>query len=233
MQTLRRANDRGDANHGWLHSRHTFSFANYHDPAHMGFRNLRVINEDIVAAGQGFGTHNHHDMEILSYVLEGALQHRDSMGTGSIIRPGDLQRMTAGTGVAHSEFNASPTEPVHFLQIWLLPQERDLEPGYEQKSFTTAAKQGRLCLLAAPYGEAGSVTLNANASLYAGVFAAGDSADHGLKVGQHAWVHVARGQVQVNGQLLHAGDALALSDEAAVRLEGVPASGEILLFELI
>ena len=199
MLTLRRANERGHAEHGWLDSRHTFSFANFYDPEHMGYRNLRVINEDRVAPGQGFGTHSHRDMEILSYVIDGGLQHRDSMGTGSVIRPGDVQRMTAGSGVAHSEFNASDADPVHFLQIWLLPKARGLQPGYEQKTFTAGSKQGRLVLVASPEGRDGSVTLNADANLYAGIFAAGERAEQRLTMGQHGWVHVVRGSVQVNG----------------------------------
>ena len=183
---IRRPSDaRGLADHGWLKSRHTFSFADYHDPAHMGFRGLRVINEDRVEPGRGFGAHQHRDMEILSYVLEGELGHRDSMGTGSVIRPGDVQRMSAGTGVTHSEMNPSPVNPVHFFQIWLLPAERGIAPGYEQKTFAAAEKQGRLRLVAAADGRDGAITVHADADLYAGLLAAGDSARLELKPGRH------------------------------------------------
>ena len=231
MMTLRRAADRGHANHGWLDTHHTFSFADYYDPEHMGFRALRVINEDRVAPGQGFGTHPHRDMEIISYVLEGGLQHRDSMGTGSIIRPGEVQRMSAGTGVLHSEYNASKQELVHFLQIWLLPSQRGLAPSYEQKAFDPREQAGQFRLIASPDGRDGSVTLHTDAALYAGRFDRGARGEFALAPGRHAWVHVARGSVRLNGQQLGAGDGAALSDEAAVRLEGVEAS-EVLLFDL-
>ncbi|MBK8172895.1 MAG: pirin family protein [Sandaracinaceae bacterium] len=231
MLTLRRADERGHANHGWLDSHHTFSFAGYYDPAHMGFRSLRVINEDRVDAGQGFGTHPHADMEIISYVLQGAIEHRDSMGTGSVIRPGDVQRMSAGTGVTHSEFNGSQTEPVHFLQIWIMPSKRGIKPGYEQKTFSREAKDGKLALVASSDGHDGSVTIHADVSLYAGVFGKGQSAEHTLASGRHAWVHVARGNVRVNDQELSAGDALALSDETSVRISGIE-DGETLVFDL-
>jgi redox-sensitive bicupin YhaK (pirin superfamily) len=231
MLTLRAANERGHANHGWLDSHHTFSFANYLDPAHMGFRGLRVINEDRVSPGKGFGAHPHRDMEIVSYVLSGALEHRDSLGTGSVIRPGDVQRMTAGSGVTHSEFNGSKSEPVHFLQIWLLPESKNLAPGYEQKSFADSEKNGRLRLVAAPNGEAGSVTLHADAKLYAGQFDAGQSAELQLAPGRHAYVQVTRGKVHVQGQQLNAGDGAALSNENLLRIEGVEPS-ELLVFDL-
>lgn len=231
MMTIRPASERGHADHGWLDSHHTFSFADYYDPRHMGFRGLRVINEDRVAPAQGFGRHSHRDMEIVSYVLDGALEHSDSMGTGSVIRPGDVQRMSAGTGVAHSEFNGSKTEPVHFLQIWLVPAARGIAPGYEQKTFPREEKDGRLRLVASPDGADGSVTIHADARLYAGIFTAGQKARHELGPGRHAWVHVARGRVRVNGQELRAGDGAALSDEAAVEVEGVD-SGEVLVFDL-
>jgi quercetin 2,3-dioxygenase len=217
MLTLRRAHDRGHANHGWLDSHHTFSFAGYSDPNHMGFRALRVINEDRVEAGRGFGTHGHRDMEIVSYVLEGALEHRDSMGTKGLILPGDVQRMSAGTGVMHSEFNASKTELVHFLQIWLIPSKMGIAPGYEQKTFPAETKQGKLRLVASPEGRDGSVTITSNAALYAGLFS--------------AWVHVAKGQARVNGHVLEAGDAAALTNEPHVDIEGTT-SGEVLVFDL-
>jgi len=231
MITLRPAAERGHANHGWLDSRHTFSFANYYDPEHMGFRALRVINEDRVSPGRGFGTHSHSDMEIVSYVLEGALRHQDSMGTGSTIRPGDVQRMSAGTGVAHSEFNASDTEVVHFLQIWLLPARRGLPPSYEQKTFPDSEKQGRLRVIASPDGRDGSVTIHTDAVLHAGLFGPGQRATLELAPGRHAWVHVARGSVRVNGQELGAGDGAALSAEPAVHIEGTQ-GGEVLVFDL-
>ena len=231
MITLRPADARGHAQHGWLDSRHTFSFANYYDPAHMGFRALRVINEDRVDPEQGFGTHSHRDMEIISYVLEGGLEHRDSIGTGSVIRPGDVQRMSAGKGVSHSEFNASKRELVHFLQIWLLPAQRGIDPSYEQKAFSRDEKQGRLRVVASPDGREGSVTIHTDAMLYAGVFAAGETAELTLLPERHAWVHVARGQVRINGRELGAGDGAALSNEPVLRVEGVD-EGEVLVFDL-
>jgi redox-sensitive bicupin YhaK (pirin superfamily) len=232
MMVLRPAGARGHSDHGWLDSFHTFSFADYHDRQHMGFRALRVINEDRVAPGKGFGTHGHRDMEIVSYVLEGALQHRDSMGTGSVIRPGDVQRMSAGTGVMHSEMNGSKTEPVHFLQIWIMPERTGIAPGYEQKTFGLEDKIGRLRLVASPDGRDGSVTIHSPQRLYAGVFDAGSSASLALDRDRHAWVHVARGKVRVNGTELGAGDGAALSDEAAVLVEGVDGGGEVLVFDL-
>jgi redox-sensitive bicupin YhaK (pirin superfamily) len=235
MVIIRRAGERGHAEHGWLDSRHTFSFADYYDARHMGFRALRVINEDRVAPGQGFGRHSHRDMEIVTYVLDGALEHEDSIGTGSIIRPGDVQRMSAGTGVAHSEFNASPDEPVHFLQIWLLPRERGLPPGYEQRSFSPGERQGKLRVVASPDGRDGSVTVHSDATLYGTLLAGGQVVELPLAPGRHAWVHVARGQARVAGQTLGAGDAAALSQEAAVKLEGLGAAdqpAEILVFDL-
>ena len=236
MIALRPAAERGHANHGWLDSHHTFSFADYYDPQHMGFRNLRVINDDRVAPGQGFGTHPHSDMEIVSYVLEGALQHKDSMGTGSTIVPGDVQRMSAGTGVRHSEFNASKTDPVHFLQIWLLPAKKGIAPGYEQKAFTDADKRGRFRVVASPDGRDGSVTVHTDAVLYAGLFdarggAASEKAELPLGKGRHAWVHVARGRAKVNGRAAGEGDGVAISDEPAVVVEGVE-DAEVLVFDL-
>jgi redox-sensitive bicupin YhaK (pirin superfamily) len=231
MITVRRSGDRGHADHGWLDSRHTFSFADYYDPEHMGFRALRVINEDRVAPGQGFGQHSHRDMEIVSYVLDGGLEHKDSMGTGAVIRPGDVQRMSAGTGVTHSEYNASRQTPVHFLQIWLLPEHRGIEPSYEQKTFSSTEKAGRLRLVASPDGGDQSVTIHTDARVYAGLFDAGQTAEQGLAPGRHAWVHVVRGRARVNGIELGAGDAVALSEERTVRIEGIDAS-ELLVFDL-
>jgi quercetin 2,3-dioxygenase len=235
MVIIRPAGERGHAEHGWLDSRHTFSFADYYDARHMGFRALRVINEDRVAPGQGFGRHSHRDMEIVTYVLDGALEHEDSIGTGSVIRPGDLQRMSAGTGVAHSEFNASSDQPVHFLQIWLLPRQRGLPPGYEQKSFSPGERQGRLRVVASPDGRDGSVTVHSDATLYGTLLAGGQAVELPLAPGRHAWVHVARGRAQVAGQTLGAGDAAALSQEPAVKLEGLGGEdgpAEILVFDL-
>lgn len=231
MITLRRSADRGRADHGWLDSRHTFSFADYYDPQQMGFRSLRVINEDRVAPGMGFGTHPHRDMEIISYVLEGKLEHRDSMGTGSVIQPGDVQRMSAGTGVTHSEFNGSKTEGVHFLQIWIVPAERGIKPSYEQKTFSEADKRGRLRLVASPDGRDGSVTIHQDASLYAAVLEAGNAVTHPLAKGRHGWVHVASGSVSLNGQKLAAGDGAAISEESELRLEGLE-KADVLLFDM-
>jgi quercetin 2,3-dioxygenase len=231
MISIRQGKDRGHATHGWLDSRHTFSFADYYDPQQMGFRSLRVINEDRVAPGQGFGAHPHRDMEIISYVLEGALEHKDSMGTGSIIRPGDVQRMSAGTGVRHSEFNPSREDPVHFLQIWLLPAKNGINPSYEQKTFTNADKQGKLRVVASPDGRDGSVTVHADAVLYAGLFERGETSELTVGKNRHAWVHVARGGARVNGRDLEAGDAAALTEEGAVKIEGT-SGGEVLVFDL-
>jgi len=231
MIKVRNASARGHAHHGWLDSYHTFSFADYFDPSHMGFRALRVINEDRVEAGQGFGKHSHRDMEIISYVLEGGLEHRDSMGTGAVIAPGDVQRMSAGTGVTHSEFNASERDPVHFLQIWILPDQRGIAPSYEQKTFSDEDKAGRLRLVASPDGRDGSVTIHADAQLYAGVFDHSQTAEHPLAPGRHAWVHVVRGKARVNGIDLGAGDAAGLSGESLVRIEGIEPS-ELLVFDL-
>jgi redox-sensitive bicupin YhaK (pirin superfamily) len=228
---LRPSSERGLADHGWLRSLHTFSFADYHDPKHMGFRALRVINEDRVAPGKGFGTHGHHDMEIVSYVLDGALEHKDSMGTGSVIRPGDVQRMSAGTGVTHSEMNGSKTEGVHFLQIWIIPDRRGIDPGYEQKAFTDDDKRGRLRLVASPDGADGSVTIHSDQKIYAGILDQGANAAITLEPERHAWVHVVRGRVRVNGEELGAGDAAAISEESAVRIDGVD-KGEVLVFDL-
>src|SRR5215468_8991022 len=229
MITIRKSEERGHADHGWLNSYHTFSFANYFDPKHMGFRSLRVINEDRVAPGQGFGSHGHRDMEIISYVIDGALGHRDSTGTGSTIRPGDVQRMSAGSGVTHSEMNASRAEPVHFLQIWILPEKRGIAPGYEQKHFSDEEKRGKLRLVASPDGADGSVTVHQDVRLFATVLAPGERAGLELAKGRHAWVQVVRGKIAVNGQVFQAGDGIAISNEPTVALEG---DGEALLFDL-
>jgi len=228
---IRRASQRGHADHGWLSSFHTFSFADYYDAEHMGFRALRVINDDRVAPGRGFGTHPHSDMEIISYVLEGALEHKDSMGTGSVIRPGDVQRMSAGTGVRHSEHNASPTEPVHFLQIWLLPERRGLKPSYEQRSFPTAERQGKLRVVAARDARDGAITVHQDVVLLAGLLAPGERTSYTLAPGRHGWLHVARGSVKIDGEQLGAGDAAAFSTAGKLDLEGLE-DAEVLLFDL-
>ncbi len=233
MITIRPSAERGDARHGWLHSRHTFSFADYYDPSNMGFRALRVINEDIVQPGQGFGTHAHRDMEIVTYVLEGALEHKDSLGTGSIIRPGDGQRMSAGTGIRHSEYNASSTEPVHFLQIWILPEKSGLKPGYEQKSFPEAEKQGKLRALGSRDGRNGSVTIHQDVVLYSSILGKGESVEYDLPPGRHAWLQVTRGSVKLNGKELREGDGAAVSEENKLIIAGSGADkAEVLLFDL-
>jgi redox-sensitive bicupin YhaK (pirin superfamily) len=231
MIDLRPADARGRSNHGWLDSRHTFSFADYHDPKHMGFRALRVINDDRVDASSGFGKHPHRDMEIVSYVLDGALGHEDSMGNGSTIRPGDVQRMSAGTGVVHSEWNHSTSEAVHFLQIWIEPARRGIAPGYEQKHYEPAELDGALRLVASPDGKDGSVTIHADASIYAARLAAGKSVRHALAPGRHAWVQVARGAATLNGHALAEGDGAAVKDEAALELAGTH-DAEVLVFDL-
>jgi redox-sensitive bicupin YhaK (pirin superfamily) len=231
MLRIRRAGERGHARHGWLESFHTFSFADYHDPQHMGFRDLRVINEDRVQPGQGFGSHGHRNMEILTCVLAGALAHRDSLGHGSTIRPGDVQRMSAGTGVTHSEHNASDSEPVHFLQIWILPEREGLAPGYEQRHFGAAERSGALRLVASRDGRDGSLTLHQDVDVHATLLAPGQSLELALRPGRHAWVQVARGAVLLNGSALEAGDGAALSDEARVALAARTPS-ELLVFDL-
>lgn len=232
MITLRKAEDRGVADHGWLHSFHTFSFAEYHDPAHMGVGNLRVINDDTIAPGTGFGTHGHRDMEIVSYVLEGELAHRDSMGNGTAIRPGEVQRMTAGTGVRHSEFNHADGRATHFLQIWLLPSRAGLAPGYEQKAFGEPAKRGRLALVAAPDGREGAVTLNADASIRAGLFDGDERAELALDPARLTYVHVATGEVRLNGtHVLRAGDGATLDGEAQLVLSD-GRGADVLVFDL-
>jgi redox-sensitive bicupin YhaK (pirin superfamily) len=234
MITLRKSAERGHAQHGWLDSFHSFSFADYHDPAHMGVGNLRVINEDRIAPGTGFGTHGHRDMEIVSYVLDGALAHKDSMGNGGeggVIRPGDVQRMSAGSGVLHSEFNHSADQTTHFLQIWILPSHRGIEPGYEQKHFDAAGKRGRLCLVASNDGRDGSVTIHADAALRAGLFDGDDSAKLTLDPKRRAYVFVARGSVRVNGLPLATGDAASLEQEQILRLDHGD-KAEVLVFDL-
>jgi quercetin 2,3-dioxygenase len=232
MITLRKAEDRGVADHGWLKSFHTFSFGDYHDPRHMGVGNLRVINDDRIAPGTGFGTHGHRDMEIISYVLEGELAHQDSMGNGAAIKPGEVQRMTAGTGVRHSEFNHAEGQPTHFLQIWLLPAAGGLPPGYEQKAFPDADKRGRLALVAAPDGRDGAVTLHADASIRAGLFDGDERDELPLDPKRLAYVHVARGEVLLNGEIaLKAGDGVTLDGEPRLTLsEGRGA--DVLVFDL-
>jgi len=231
MIELRKANERGHAQHGWLDSWHSFSFADYYDPAHMGFGPLRVINDDRIAPGQGFGTHGHRDMEIITYVLDGELEHKDSMGTGSVIRPGDVQRMSAGRGVMHSEFNHSATNGVHLLQIWIMPNLAGVDPSYEEKKFSAQEKTGRLRLIAAPDGADGAVRLHQDARLYAGLFDGAAAAQLPLAPGRLGYVHVARGALSVNGQRLDAGDAAKLSSESAVRLADGEAA-EVLVFDL-
>ncbi len=231
MITRRPAHERGHANFGWLDSYHTFSFGEYHDPRHMGFRALRVINEDRLREGKGFGTHGHRDMEIVSYVLGGQLEHKDSLGNGSVLVPGEVQRMTAGTGVLHSEFNPSSTEPVHFLQIWILPERPGLAPGYEQKSFPPAERPGRLRLVADRHGTDGAVTVHQDVRLYAGLLEAGTRVHQPIAAGRHAWVQVARGAVSVNGERLAPGDGAALSDVTTIDL-GAEVDAEVLVFDL-
>lgn len=231
MLTLRRSHERGFANHGWLQARHTFSFANYYDPAHMGFGPLRVINEDRIAAGRGFGTHGHRDMEIITYVLEGAIAHQDSMGNGSTIQPGNVQRMSAGRGVMHSEFNPLPDQSTHLLQIWIEPDVVGIEPEYEEKEVPEADKRGRLRQVASPDGADGSMRIHQDARLYVGLFDGAERAQLPLAAGRRAWVQLARGELHVNGQALAAGDAIALTDESHITLtDGRQA--EVLVFDL-
>jgi len=231
MNQIRRANERGRARHGWLDSFHSFSFAGYHDPSHMGFGPLRVINEDRVQPGQGFGTHGHRDMEIISYVLEGGLAHRDSMGNGSVIRPGDVQRMSAGTGITHSEYNASERDAVHFLQIWIEPDVRGIAPSYEEKRFDDASKRGQWRLIASRDGREGSVRIHQDARLYVTRLEAGESISHELASGRRAYVHVIRGDARVNEQPLTTGDALKVENEREVRVDQAQAA-DVLLFDL-
>lgn len=231
MINIRRSDERGGGNHGWLNTKHTFSFDRYYDPNFMGFRSLRVINEDWVAPGEGFPTHPHRDMEIITYVLEGALEHKDSLGTGSVILPGDGQRMSAGTGIRHSEFNHSQSDPVHLLQIWILPDKQGHKPGYEQKSFPAAEKEGKLRVIASPDGADGSVTIHQDAKLFVSLLEPGQEVKHELGAGRSAWLQVARGGVELNGQKLGQGDGAAITEENRLNIKGVE-NAEVLLFDL-
>jgi hypothetical protein len=232
MLVIRPSNERGQAKLGWLDSRHTFSFGDYHDPKHMGFGPLRVLNEDRVRPGAGFATHGHRDMEIVSYVLEGALEHRDSLGTGSVIRPGDVQRMSAGTGIEHSEFNPDREQPVHFLQIWIEPERSGLEPGYQQKTFAAADRRGRLRLVGSRAGREGSLMIHRDADLYATLLEDGEAAIHALRPGRSAWVQVAKGDVAVNGTPLSAGDGAGIRAESELRIVARSPAVDLLLFDL-
>ncbi|MBE0566415.1 MAG: pirin family protein [Krumholzibacteria bacterium] len=231
MITKRPAQERGHANHGWLDTWHTFSFARYYDPEHMGFRDLRVINDDVVAPGAGFGTHPHDNMEIVTYVLEGALEHKDSLGTGSVLRPGDVQRMSAGTGVTHSEFNHFPDKPLRLLQIWILPAERGIAPGYEEKTFAAAEKRGRLRLIVSPDGRDGSLRIHQDVAVHASILGDGETVSHALAPGRHAWVQVARGTVTMNGVELGQGDGAAVGAEDRLEFAGRD-EAEFLVFDL-
>lgn len=232
MITLRKAENRGHFNHGWLKTYHTFSFGEYHDPEQMGFRSLRVINEDWVKPGQGFPTHFHRDMEIITYILEGAIEHRDSLGNGSVIRPGEVQRMSAGVGVTHSEYNPSQKEPVHLLQIWILPDRKGLSPSYEQKAYPEKERESALRLIASSDGSKGSVTVHQDAQLYASLLGPRQEISYPLRAGRHAWLQIARGSVEVNGQLLRQGDGLAVSGEESLKVVS-KAETELLLFDLV
>jgi len=231
MYRIRRANERGHFNHGWLDTYHTFSFGDYRDPEYTHFRALRVMNEDRVAPGQGFGTHPHRDMEIVTYVLAGALEHKDSMGNGEVLRPGEFQRMSAGTGILHSEFNPSATDPVHLYQIWLFPREKGMEPSYEQKNFAESERQGRLRIVASPDGREGSLTIHQDAAIYLSSLAAGDEVTHKLAGGRHAWLQVLRGAVELNGHALAEGDGAAVSDEEVLAVRAANPA-EVMLFDL-
>lgn len=232
MITIRRQEQRGVANFSWLDSRHTFSFGNYYDPQQMGFASLRVINEDKVIPAKGFGTHGHQDMEIISYVLSGELEHRDSMGNGSVIRPGDIQRMSAGTGVRHSEFNASKTNPVHFLQIWITPAEKGLEPSYEEKNFTSAANKGKLTLVGSQDGRDNSITIHQDVNLYLATLSSSDRLIHKINDNRGVWIQVTKGAVKLNDQLLQTGDGAAITDETEIAIAGNRDQSEILLFDI-
>ena len=231
MIKIRKSEDRGHADHGWLKSHHTFSFAGYQDPEHMGFRSLRVMNEDRVSAGQGFGTHGHNDMEIVSYVLEGELEHKDSMGNGEVLRPGEFQRITAGTGIKHSEFNPSKDSPTHFYQIWLLPERQGLDPGYEQKAFDASERKNRLQLVASREGSDGSIKIFQDAKIFLVDLSGGSEVTHEIPQGRHSWVQVLRGSASINGQELQAGDAAAISEEEAIQLKS-DQTAELMIFDL-
>lgn len=231
MITIRRAEERGHADHGWLNSHHTFSFANYRDPAHMGFRSLRVMNEDRVAAGQGFGTHAHHDMEIVSYVLDGQLEHEDSMGNGEVLRPGEFQRITAGTGITHSEFNPSADKPTHFYQIWLLPERRGIEPSYEQKHFDAAGRKNQFQLVASRDAARGSLLIHQDANVYLTDLTGESELTYPIPAGRHVWLQVLRGSVEVNGHALQTSDAVAVSNEVQLQLRAEDHT-ELMLFDL-
>jgi quercetin 2,3-dioxygenase len=232
MIHIRKSADRGHADHGWLKAKHSFSFGDYHDPDHMGYRVLRVINEDRVLPSNGFGTHPHRDMEIITYILEGALEHKDSMGTGSIIRPGDVQYMSAGSGVLHSEFNPSDKEGVHLLQIWILPDEKGAKPQYSQKTYSTEDKLGKLKLVASKTGEGGSIAIRQNAKLYASLLNEGQTTELSLSSGRHAWIQVARGSIEVNGKALTQGDGASVDDETKLVFSGIAADSEFIVFDL-
>jgi redox-sensitive bicupin YhaK (pirin superfamily) len=231
MKAVRKSEERGHFDHGWLDTRHTFSFAEYYDPAHMGFATLRVINEDTVAPARGFGAHPHRDMEILTWVVSGAVEHADSMGNRAVVRPGEIQRMTAGTGVTHSEINPSPSEPLHLMQIWIVPERRGLEPGYEQQAFADADRRGRLLLIASPDRRDGSVQIHQDVSLYTSLLAPGERVDHRLAPGRRAWLQVIRGDLDVSGERVRSGDGVAVSDEDTLSVTAHGPS-EILLFDL-
>jgi redox-sensitive bicupin YhaK (pirin superfamily) len=232
MITIRPQDRRGVANLSWLDSRHSFSFGNYYDPQHMGFASLRVINEDKIIPAKGFGTHGHQDMEIITCVLAGELEHRDSMGNGSVIRPGDVQRMSAGTGVRHSEFNASATEPVHLLQIWILPEEKGLEPSYEEKNFSSKLKPGQLTLVGSRDGRDNSVTIHQDVNLYFGALNKSDRLTYPIEDRRGIWLQVARGEIKLNDRLLQAGDGVAITDEAEIAIVGSSLDSELLLFDM-
>jgi redox-sensitive bicupin YhaK (pirin superfamily) len=232
MITIRKSDDRGIGRHGWLTTKHTFSFANYYDPRHMGFRDLRVINEDVVTPGKGFGAHRHENMEIISIVMNGALAHRDSSGGDGVLRRGEVQRMSAGSGVVHSEFNGSDSEPVHFFQIWILPQDEEIAPGYEQRLFPEEERRGRLRLIVAPNGDEGALRIHQDARLYTSILDAGQSVEYPLQPGRGAWIQVARGAVEVNGLALNQGDGAAIEDERSLSVVSSAEGSEILLFDL-
>ena len=232
MINIRPGNERGNANFGWLHSQHTFSFGNYYDPKHMGFANLRVINEDRVQPSKGFGTHSHRNMEIISYVLEGQLEHKDNIGNGSVIRPGDLQRMSAGTGISHSEFNASKTDEVHFLQIWILPNKKGIPPSYEQKHFPPAENQGKLRLIGSEDGRENSVKIHQDVNLYVGTLNQDDQVEYAIGDHRSVWLQVVRGALDINGQILSAGDGAAISQENQIAIAGTIDNTEVLLFDM-